>query len=222
LPNRQYSISRPPCRQALICVIFSIAIGITLCLPALWCGNLCYSQRIDTLDQSKISIQEPVPGNQHIHSPKKATIMSAVLPGLGQTYNRKYWKLPIIYGGFAGLVYSIGFADKRYKDYKEAYILRVDGDLKTIDKYDPQLDNGEAKYSQDGLLQLKEYYRKNRDLSYILTAALYILNIIDANVDAHFFDFDISKDLTLKIKPHVYHSALSGEVTASLGLTLKL
>lgn len=162
-------------------------------------------------------------GNQRLHSPKKATIMSAVLPGLGQTYNRKYWKLPIIYGGFAGLLYSIGFADKRYKNYKEAYILRVDGDPKTIDKYDPQKDNDEVKYSQDGLLQLKEYYRKNRDLSYILTAGLYILNIIDANVDAHFFDFDISKDLSLNITPHIYNNtAFSGGVTASLGLTLKL
>jgi len=138
--------------------------------------------------------------------------MSALLPGLGQAYNKKYWKLPIIYGGFAGLGYSIDFANKKYKDFKEAYILRVDGDP---DKY-PQV-------SEDGLLQLKEYYRRNRDLSYILTAGLYILNIIDANVDAHFFDYDISKDLSLNITPHIYNNtAFSGGVTASLGLTLKL
>ena len=161
--------------------------------------------------------------NQRLHSPKKATIMSAVLPGLGQIYNRKYWKLPIIYGGFAGLVYSIGFADKRYQGFKEAFILRVDGDPATIDKYDPQLINDETKYSQDGLLQLKDYYRRNRDLSYILTVGLYVLNIIDANVDAHFFDFDISKDLTLHINPLIYNNpAFSEKVTASLGLTLKL
>ena len=101
--------------------------------------------------------------------------------------------------------------------------MRVDGNPTTIDKYDPQLINDETKYSQNSLLELKEYYRRNRDLSYILTAGLYILNIIDANVDGHFFDFDISKDLSLNITPKIYNNTVfSGGVTASLGLTLKL
>ena len=149
--------------------------------------------------------------------------MSAVLPGLGQIYNRKYWKLPIIYGGFAGLIYSAGFAGKRYKNYKEAYILRTDENPTTIDKYDYQIDNGEVKYSENGLLELKDYYRRNRDLSYIILIGIYALNIIDANVDAHFFNFDISEDLSLNITPYIYNNtAFSGNVTASLSITLKL
>ena len=204
-------------------------------MPAFWSNKKCYAQRIDTLTKSinhqpanlltgKAGIKHQPPTIEDPkHSPKKATIMSAILPGLGQIYNRKYWKLPIIYGGFAGLVYSIGFADKRYQGFKEAFILRVDGDPATIDIYDPQLINNETKYSQDGLLQLKDYYRRNRDLSYILTAGLYILNIIDANVDAHFFDFDISKDLTLHVNPLIYNNpAFTEKVTVSLGLVLKL
>ncbi len=194
--------------------IFKLKLGTWVLLL----GTLnSYSQEIDTLTKN-ISPAIPVMSEAELHSPKKATIMSAVLPGLGQIYNRKYWKLPIIYGGLAGLVYSAGFADKRYKNYKEAYILRTDENPATIDKYDYQLDNGEMKYSENGLLELKEYYRRNRDLSYIILFGIYALNIIDANVDAHFFNFDISDDLSLNISG----TAFPGNLTASLSLTLKL
>ena len=100
----------------------AIIIAIILLTSLLPC--ISKAQRIDTL-ASNIK--------HHIHSPKKATIMSAVLPGLGQAYNKKYWKLPIFYGGFAGLVYSIGFSDKKYKDFKNVYIDRVDGNPTNIE-----------------------------------------------------------------------------------------
>ena len=148
--------------------------------------------------------------------------ISMILPGLGQAYNKKYWKMPIIYAGVAGLIYSIGFADKRYRDYREAYIMRTDTSASTIDKYDPQLINEERKYSEEMLLELKGYYRKNRDLSYIGMAGLYLMNIIDAYVDAHFFNFDISDDLTLHVKPDLRQPAYSDEFAFGMRFVIKL
>lgn len=128
------------------------------------------------------------------HSPKKATIYSALLPGLGQIYNHKWWKVPILYAGFAGVGYAIGFNQKYYLDFRQALKDRIDEDPNTIDPY-------VNKYSSANLDQLQRYYRKNRDLSYIILGAVYVLNIIDANVDAHLFNFDVGTDLSLNVSP---------------------
>lgn len=135
-----------------------------------------------------------VPDSVKKHSPKKATIYSAVLPGLGQIYNHKWWKVPILYAGFAGVGYAIGFNQKYYTDFRQALKDRIDDDPTTIDPY-------VNKYSAANLDELQKYYRKNRDLSYIILGAVYVLNIIDANVDAHLFDFDVSNDLSLNVRP---------------------
>ena len=127
------------------------------------------------------------------HSPKKATIMSACLPGLGQAYNKKYWKIPIIYAGAAGVTYAVIFNSHYYKLLKLAYQYRTDGDSSTIDNY--------PNYSTDELQALRDYYRRNMELSYIIGGAIYILNIIDADVDAHLYHFDISDNLTMNIDP---------------------
>jgi hypothetical protein len=132
--------------------------------------------------------------NARVHSPKKATIMSAILPGSGQAYNKKYWKIPIIYGGFAGLAYAISFNNKEYKIYKEAYKFRLDGDETTTDDY-------VGVYSNNDLTTLKDYYRRNRDLSIIGMGILYVLNIVDASVDAHLFDFNVNENLSMQIMP---------------------
>lgn len=127
------------------------------------------------------------------HSPRKATILSAVVPGAGQIYNKKYWKLPIIYGGFGILGYFIIDNHANYSAFKEAYKIRTDGNPNTVDKF--------PLYSPEGLLQAKSYYRRNTELSVIFTVVLYALNIIDAAVDAHLYDYDISEDLSLKVRP---------------------
>ena len=132
------------------------------------------------------------------HSPKKATIMSAILPGAGQFYNKSYWKIPVLYAGFGTLGYFISTNQKLYKDYTIAYKARVDNDPKTVDIF--------PLYSADGLLQAKNYYRRNMELSYIFTAFLYILNVVDATVDANFYDFDINDKLTLQIRPTLLSS----------------
>lgn len=128
------------------------------------------------------------------HSPATATILSAVVPGLGQVYNGSYWKLPIIYGGMATLYYVIDFNNRGYNRFRSAYFIRIDDNPATTDEFDGLL-------SEDGLKYYVTAYRRNRDLSYIGLAAFYILNVIDANVDAHLFDWDISDKLALRMQP---------------------
>jgi hypothetical protein len=123
----------------------------------------------------------------------KAARYSAILPGAGQVYNHKYWKVPIVIAGFATLYYVADFNNDYYKEFKSAYIYRSDGDPSTTDNY-PSL-------TSDDLRVRKDYYRRNRDLCYVLMGGFYILNIVDAYVDAQLKDFDVSDKLSLKIQP---------------------
>ena len=129
------------------------------------------------------------------HSPTKAAIFSAVLPGLGQGYNKKYWKIPIVYAGFGVITYFVINNSRQYKDFKEAYTYVASGDSGYIDN------DLVGKYDEQQLLDGKNYYRRNMELSYIVGALWYVLNIIDASVDAHFFDYDVSEDLTIRVDP---------------------
>ncbi|MGQ8337590.1 DUF5683 domain-containing protein [Sunxiuqinia sp. A32] len=142
------------------------------------------------------------------HSPRKATIYSAVLPGLGQIYNKKYWKAPLIYIGFAAFGYFIDWNNDQYVVYRQAYADIIDDDpntnsFKHLDlegRYD--FDNpSQLQQLGDRIKRAKDYSRRNRDMVIISTAAFYAINIIDASVDAHFFDFDISDDLSFKWAP---------------------
>ncbi|HZL08608.1 MAG TPA: DUF5683 domain-containing protein [Prolixibacteraceae bacterium] len=140
------------------------------------------------------------------HSPRKATIYSAIMPGLGQIYNRKYWKLPIIYGGFVTLGYFINYNNDVYNSYKQAYADIVDNDPFTNSYLDLNISPSlfqDAKVSQltTALKGAKDNWRRYRDLVIIGTAVFYMANIIDASVDAHFFNFDISDDLTINWTP---------------------
>lgn len=141
-----------------------------------------------------------------IHSPRKATIYSAVLPGLGQIYNRKYWKVPLVYGGFVTFGYFINFNNDLYTKYKQAYSDIIDNDP-TTNSY-KNLNVNPIFFEADKISQLQERLRlakdgsrRNRDLVVISTAVFYAINIIDASVDAHFFNFDISDDLTINWVP---------------------
>lgn len=133
-----------------------------------------------------------------LHSPRKATLLSVAVPGLGQAYNKKYWKIPVIYGLAGLMTYFIVDNNKQYTIYKTAYSVRLDGDPATIDKF-------EGTYRDEDLKTLKDYYRRNRDLSIIALGMTYILNIVDAAVDAHLYYFDVSDDLSMKIQPAVNH-----------------
>lgn len=175
--------------------------------PVLWLllvlffttGFSAYSQKTDS---DSIKIKKAIVE----HSPRKATIYSAVLPGLGQIYNRKYWKVPLIYGGFATFGYFINFNNDLYIKYKTAYSDYIDDDPNTrsyekLDAYDAYKKQNMLSQFQERLKRAKDGSRRNRDLVVISTAVFYAANIIDASVDAHFFNFDISDDLAINWVP---------------------
>lgn len=155
------------------------------------------------------------------HSPKRATIYSAILPGLGQGYNKKYWKIPIIYVGIGTIYYFADFNGNEYKTYKKAYDYKTG----TITDVNDKIKDIANRYTPDNLINLRDYYRRNMELSWIIMAVWYGLNIIDASVDAHFFEYDISDDLSLKVEP-VLQPAFTGYAYGygygQTGISLKL
>jgi hypothetical protein len=126
------------------------------------------------------------------HSVRRAVRYSAMLPGLGQAYNRKYWKIPIIYGLGGFTTYSAIQSSRLYIRHRNAYRLRVDNDPSTIDEFAGQMNNAVLRQNRD-------FYRQQRDLFWILTAGVYALNLIDASVDAHLFDFNVSDNLSMHL-----------------------
>jgi len=148
------------------------------------------------------------------HSPKKATIMSAALPGLGQIYNKKYWKLGIIYGGFGTLGYLINKSTKEYKSYRTEYIFRLNPDNVGLTE-NPEYNN----FSTNNLRTLLDNERRSRDLFLAGSFLLYILNIVDATVDAHLFDFNVNDDLSIRWQPNTYLSH-NNRLTPAISLKL--
>ena len=126
--------------------------------------------------------------------PRKAAIYSAILPGAGQVYTKKYWKVPIIYAGLITSAYYINESNDYYQLYKTTYLNRIDGNIS--DNLD---------YELPELKILSDHYRRNREVSTLLFVLTYVLNIVDASVSAHLFDYDVSEDLSLHIQP-IYFS----------------
>ncbi|MBN2743371.1 MAG: hypothetical protein JXR39_05705 [Marinilabiliaceae bacterium] len=190
-----------------------------------------------------VVLNQPVltedPANEVIvkkHSPHKATLYSAILPGLGQIYNKKYWKVPILYGGIAASVYYIHFNTENYNLYKNAYrdfIIRDPANTsyeevilkKTRYTVDEVLsDPSKEQWFTNALKSKKEYYKRNRDFSYIILIGVYVLNLIDASVDAHFFDYDVSDDLSLNVQPVMVpvSTGIASGPSGGMGLQLTL
>ncbi|MGQ7870673.1 DUF5683 domain-containing protein [Sunxiuqinia sp. sy24] len=161
-------------------------------------GFIASAQKVTAVDSVAVALEKPA------HSPRKATIYSAILPGMGQIYNKKYWKVPLIYIGFGAFGYFIDWNNDQYMVYRQAYADIVDDDPNTNSFQEFNEDgrwDSQMQQFTDRLGRAKNNARRNRDLVIISTAAFYVLNIIDASVDAHFFDFDISDDLTFKWAP---------------------
>jgi hypothetical protein len=161
----------------------------------------------------------PVPASPVVKrkgDPMKATMMSVVFPGGGQIYNRKYWKLPIVYIGFGALLYSISSNSKNYQLYYKGYMDFTD-DIKETDSYldfvpgdpaayDPVLypdtyNPANAAQVEEKMLRLVDYHKRYRDLSFILTGVWYMAQILDANVDASLMEYDVSDNLELTFYP---------------------
>lgn len=137
---------------------------------------------------------------------KKATTLACICPGAGQIYNKSYWKVPFVVGGFATTIYCIDWNNRGYQRFKKAYALRAayDSDPDAYPNGSP--DEFGGRYSASYLKNLKDNFRRNRDLCIIITAGLYILQIVDAHVDAHFKDYDISDDLSMNLEPLVEYN----------------
>ncbi|MBO5817090.1 MAG: hypothetical protein J6R26_03990 [Paludibacteraceae bacterium] len=165
--------------------------------------------------------------------PVKAVWLGTIVPGLGQIYNRSYWKLPIVYGGLMGCAYAITYTSNQYLSYKEAYrsiyydiqnstlsnspdkpYIAILPDGYTIDRM------GGASAYQKRLYEWQNSSRRYRDLSIAATAIVYALTLVDAYVDAQLFDFDISPDLTLNVNPQLYYDDWQHQRSAEVKLAL--
>lgn len=137
--------------------------------------------------------------------PKRALWLALVCPGAGQIYNRKYWKLPIFYGGFLGCAYALTWNGMMYRDYSQAYLDIMDDDPATdsyLDMLPPRYDiTGREEHFQNIFKNKKNFYRRYRDLSAFCFVGVYLLSVIDAYVDAQLSDFDITPDLSMSVGP---------------------
>lgn len=146
--------------------------------------------------------------------PQISGLLSAVVPGAGQIYNRKYWKAPIIWAAVAGVGYMIYSNHNTYTQYRDALRLRTDNDPLTIDAY-------ELTYTDNDLLTLQDEARRSRDLWLILTTLGHALNVVDAVVDAHLSTFDVSDDLSMKINPALFANRNKINPGLSLSFTFR-
>lgn len=161
--------------------------------------------------------------------PKRALWLALVIPGGGQIYNRKYWKLPIFYGGFVGCIYALRWNGQMYKDYSQAYLDIMDDDPRT-ESYNQFLHLG-MKIDQSNMERYKQIfksrkdqYRRWRDLSFFCLLGVYAISVIDAYVDAEMSNFDISRDLSMKVRPTVMSTNTSSNplVSSSVGVQCSL
>ena len=149
---------------------------------------------------------------------KKATTLAMICPGAGQIYNKSYWRVPIVVGGFASTIYCIDWNNRGYQRFKKAYRLRADYDQNPDLYPDGSPDEFKGRYASSFLKNLRNSYRRNRDLCIILTAGLYILQIVDAHVDAHLRDYDVSDDLSVDVSPMVSYNPALGDRSAAVGM----
>ena len=155
------------------------------------------STSIDTESDTLIIFDEEIVQIKDLNkrNPTRALLYSAVVPGLGQAYNRKFWKIPVVYSAVGGVAFLFNNNNKQYNRYLKGLHELLDTTVQiTIFTDNPDVQT---------ITQYKDNYRRNRDLSAVIFIAFYILNFIDATVDAHLSDFDISNDLSLKIKPEI-------------------
>ena len=166
------------------------------------------------------SLKKEIDQKIWVPNPTKATWLALVIPGGGQIYNRKYWKLPIFYGGFAGCAYALTWNSKMYKDYSTAYKDAMNGNMQSssiTDLLPPGYKISETQL-KDLLRKRKDTYRRYRDLSIFAFIGVYLLSVIDAYVDAELSNFDITPDLSMKVEPAVIDNRINNSSNRSVGL----
>ncbi|MCB0402428.1 MAG: hypothetical protein KDD41_10120 [Flavobacteriales bacterium] len=187
---------------------FGIILGVFL----LFSTGFSYAQLIkqDTLPADTLIKVRP----EKPHSPTKATLLSTFLPGAGQVYNKKYWKVPVVFATIGTSLYFAISNQQNFNDFKQAYLYRIDGDPNTVDDYVDVL-------SEAGLKANMDYHQRNRDLAYIFTGVFYVLNIVDAAVDAHLFNFPKNDKLSFNLQPCMDFTA-SNRMGAGFTLVVNL
>ena len=184
------------------------SIGYIFLLGFLFGTSICYSQQTSDLLIAKDTTQLKLTPIDPLR-PTKAAFASAILPGLGQAYNKKYWKIPIVYGALATSMYFYLDNNKKYHSVRDAYKRRLAGF--TDDQYD---------YLDDArLIQAQRFYQRNRDLSLLVTIGFYVLNIVDANVDAHLMQFNVNDNLS--VAPDIYQTDFTTRPNLGLSLNYK-
>lgn len=180
--------------------------------------NNSYSQSSDSLFIHQDSASHAIikdttitPQAIDLYTPKKAMIRSIILPGLGQAYNKQYWKIPIVYAGIGALVYSGEWNRKNYRLFKDVYKNMIDGVPTQFDRY-----------SKQNIRAVRDQYRKNMELSYIAIVSVYGLNVLDAFVSAHLKTFDINDDISLKWQPQINYFNIGNVPEVSGGITFSL
>ena len=156
----------------------------------------------------------------------KATWLAIVIPGGGQIYNRKYWKLPIVYGGFVGCLYAYNWNNQMYKDYRQAYLDIMDSDPNSDSYKDFFRPGYDFDSNKDYITQIfkkrKDRYRRWRDLSIFAFAGVYVLSVIDAYVDAQLSSFDITDNLNVSFEPEFIHSNIGSSNKGYYGLNCNI
>ncbi len=183
------------------------------------------------------SLQLNTPSAQHAErlggikvfnpDPHRALWLSALCPGLGQIYNRRYWKLPIVVGAFVGLGYGTSWNNRMFKDYSKAYRDLTDNDPSTksyMDFFPPTVKEGDLdkEWLKKSLKNKKNYYRRYREVCTFSLVGIYLINIIDAYVDASLAHFDVSPDLSMRVEPAVLDSPALNLLAPSLGMKLAI
>jgi hypothetical protein len=148
------------------------------------------------------------------HSPRRATVYSALVPGLGQIYNEKYWKVGLLYAAGGTMVYFFKYNQDSMKSYQKALDARVDGLPNTVDLDYPSLSDAKV-------IQERNYYRRNRDMLILGFIGVYALQILDASVDAHLREFDINDDLSMHIKPIINYDMYNAQIQSGMSIALR-
>ena len=208
-----------------------------------WGGSSVYAQNVEKKNQMDMEeLSSPVdtfllaaqsdslmklsqPKKRFIPNSNRSVWLAMAFPGAGQIYNRKYWKLPIVYGGFVGCAYALNWNNKMYKDYSQAYLDIMDDDPNTKSYQDFLPLNssiaGQEERFKEIFRKRKDVSRRQRDLSIFAFIGVYLLSIIDAYVDAELSDFDISNDIGLHVEPALFDNGHNKYNSVGLQCSLK-
>jgi len=193
-------------------VAFGILLNIFLCLI-----QPVQGQDYIMVDTTFLNMSEDATffKSKSTHDPNKAALLSALIPGLGQAYNKQYWKIPIIYTGGMVMLHYIRYNHEIYNAFRTGLIAESDGRSETVNPFNEVIPN---RYNSDQMQQQLEYFRRNRDYLMIIGGVMYMLNIVEAHIAAHLKEFDINDGLSLKLHPSIQPTPLFSHAT---GISLK-